>query len=126
MIALLELLGRLGVPTGMRRAVLGVLGILLVLAVLGTAKCHYDRKLIANHDNIVEREAAIADRKADTKAAEQRVEDQARLTQERQELKEVLNDPRNATELDRRRAFHLCLRMQQAARENGKQPPACL
>ncbi len=69
-------------------------------------------------------EAVKADRAADTKAAETRRTDDARLTAEQSELKEVTTnapDPAAA-----RRAHYRCIRLQQAAREAGREPPSCV
>lgn len=94
----------------------------LILA-LGLAKCAYDRSIISNHDAKVEAAAARADQRADTRAADQRRADDARLTTEAQELgRATENAPSDEA---RRLARHRCLRLQQAARRDGKLSPAC-
>lgn len=123
---LLELLGKWGVPPEMRRLLLGVLGTGIVVIVIIIGMHFHDNKVIDNHDAGINLDAATQDRKADTRAADRRVADETRLMQEHQELKEVLDDPTKTTERDRNLAFHRCLRLQQAARADGKQPPACL
>ena len=96
---------------------------LVILAVLGTAKCAYDRNLIRNHDAKQTAATAVADRKADTKAADQRRVDDARITQETAQLEKVqANAP---TDTARRLARHRCLRAQQSARASGKPSPIC-
>lgn len=97
----------------------------LIVIVLGTAKCAYDKRIVDSHDTKVNLDAALADRKADTAAAEQRREDDARVVEERSQLERI----DNATTLspaERRLAKHRCLRLQQTARENGLQPPTCV
>jgi hypothetical protein len=100
----------------------GVLGLLILLALWG-GKCAYDKSVITKHDAKVEAATAKADLKANDHAAEQRRADDARLTQESQQLKEAQNGA--TTDLDRRLAFQRCLRLQQGARRDGKQPPSC-
>lgn len=96
---------------------------LVILAVLYGAKCSYDRKLIGAHDAKQTAATAVADRKADTKAADQRRVDDARVTQETAQLEKVqANAP---TDTARRLARHRCLRAQQSARASGKPSPIC-
>jgi hypothetical protein len=102
--------------------VFAVLGLLLVAALWG-GKCAYDKSVIEKHDAKQEAATAKADRKADTTAAIQRRADDARIVQETHELKEAQNGATN--DLDRRLAFQRCLRLQQAARRDAKQPPSC-
>ena len=97
---------------------------LLVLLLLGAAKCAYDRSIIKSHD--AEREAQIAkdDRKADAHAAEQRRADDARSITENQEVKEAIQDAK-AEGRDPRAAYYACVQLQQAARAGHKPPPDC-
>ena len=97
--------------------------IILIVGVLGTAKCAYDRKLIKGHDAEVVAATAKADRKADTKAADQRRVDDARITQESTQLEKVQANA--TTDTDRRLARFRCLRAQQQARAGGKPSPTC-
>jgi hypothetical protein len=92
-------------------------------AAMGGAKCAYDAAVISRHEAKQEAATAKADRKADGKAAAQRQDDDRRLTQEEQQLEEVQKHA--PTDLDRRLAFHRCLRLQQSARAEGREPPAC-
>jgi hypothetical protein len=97
--------------------------ILLLLAVLGVAKCTYDRNLIENHDARQAAETTKADRQADTNAGEQRRVDDNRLNTEQSELGKA---GQNAQDRKARRvARQRCIRMQQDARAAGRQPPAC-
>lgn len=61
--------------------------------------------------------------KADDSAAGQRLEDAGRQTQEQAELEKVTQNATDPT--SRRRAFHRCLRDQQAARKAGRPAPVC-
>lgn len=95
-----------------------------VAALLAGAKCAYDRSIIKAHD--AERDAATAkaDRKADTKAAEERRSDDARLTTETQEIKDAVDEAKR-TGADPRAAYYACVRLQQSARARGEPPPNC-
>ncbi len=98
-------------------------GVLLLLTVLAGAKCAYDASIIENHDARQAAETTKADRKADTTAAEQRRVDDNRLNTEQAELGKA---GQNAQDRNARRvARQQCIRMQQAARAAGRQPPAC-
>jgi hypothetical protein len=112
------------IPPKFRKAAVFITLALLVLAILGAAKCAYDRSIIKAHD--AQREAAIAkaDRKADARAAEQRRTDDARISTESQEIKEAINEAR-AEGRDPRAAYYECIGLQQAARRERKPPPQC-
>lgn len=97
---------------------------LAVLVALGTAKCLYDRAVISRHAAGQEAATAKADRKADAKAAEQRRADDARIVQESTQLEKVQANAN--TEMERRLARHRCLRLQQSARAEHRQPPTCV
>lgn len=121
---LLGLALKAGIPAKYAKfAVIAALVALLVV-MLGVGKCAYDKRLIKTHD--LEREAATAkaDRKADTKAAEERRADDARATTETAEIKEAVNEAR-AEGRDPRAAYYECVRLQQAARASGKPPADC-
>jgi len=113
-----------GVPAKFAKPFLAIMGVALLAILFFGGKALYDHSVIAKHDAKVEASQAKADRKADNKAAEQRDKDNVRRTAETQELKDVqahYSDP--AT---RKREFYRCIRLQQAARANGSQPPACV
>lgn len=101
----------------------------LLVAILSLGKCAYDKNLIDRNDDRRRADTAIADRKADNAAADQRLEDHQRRQQEAAELKEAVTyapkDPAVSDDVERRLALHRCLRLQQAARAAGDQPPSC-
>jgi chorismate mutase len=102
----------------------------LLIGLFFGAKALYDHSIIKAHDAGIEASAAKADRAADTKAADQRVIDITRETQEEDQLKKAVDhavkDPKIPDDVERNLAFHRCLRLQQAARANGLKPPACV
>ncbi len=97
---------------------------LVLLAAMGTMVCAYNEHIIGNHD--AKREATIAkdDRKADTKAAEQRRVDDERAVTEHQEIKEAVNDAVSEGR-DPRAEYYRCLGLQQAARRSNLPPASC-
>ena len=106
---------------------------LIVVVAIGLffgAKALYDQSVIDDHDAKVNLDAAREDRKADNAAAERRLEDMARRDYETDQLMKAMRDAPKDPKIDDARerslAFHRCLRLQQAARENGLQPPACV
>lgn len=122
--ALVSLVTGLGVPLRFAKPVLGIIAALaLIGAFLGLKSC-YDHGIIGKHEAKQEAATAKADRKADTKAAEQRRADDARLTTETQEIKEAVNEA-GSDPAARRAAYYRCVQLQQAARHSGKQPADC-
>jgi hypothetical protein len=111
--------GFIGVP---KWAIIAGL-VALAVAGAGLGKCAYDRSIISAHEAKRELGQERADRKADAAVAETRRGDDARLTQETQELERSRTNAQ--TDIDRRLARHRCLRLQQAARSDGKLAPAC-
>jgi hypothetical protein len=111
--------------TSERTVKFGLIALAIVLLVIGAgvAKCSYDRSVVNNATAKQTASNAIADRKADTHAGNTRRTDDARLTQESQQLEKV--QAHAQTDLDRRLARARCLRAQQAARAGGREPPAC-
>lgn len=123
MIWLIGLAAKLGVPPQFRKAaVIGAGIVLLGLAIFAAVKLH-DRRVIATHEAKQDAANAKADRKADTKAAEQRRADDIRLAQEADQLKEAQSHAKSNH--DRSLARARCIRLQQAARAANRQPPAC-
>ena len=114
----------LGVPPALAKPLMGIIAALALIGAFVGLKSCYDRKVVATHNAKQDAATAKADRKADAKAAEQRRADDARLTTETNEIKEAVNeagtDPRA-----RRAAFYECVRLQQAARRDGKPPAEC-
>ena len=111
-------------PLGKAAKAVGALALVVALGLLlWGAKAAYDSSLIRSHDN---EKAAIetdANRKADAKAGVERRADDTRAAAEAAEIREVINeapDPAAA-----RRAYYECVGLQQAARRDGRQPPAC-
>jgi uncharacterized protein HemX len=95
---------------------------LIAAAIVGLVKLH-DHRVIANHDARQDASTARADKKADNHAAVQRQTDDARLTQEQQQLQKAVTNAN--TNHDRSLARARCIRLQQSARAAKRQPPAC-
>lgn len=113
-----------GVPERFKKAAAWFILVLVIVLALVIAKRIYDRNVIEDHTAKVDLTREKEDRKADNAAAEQRREDDARIVQEKQELKDVVNA--NPDPAIRKREFYRCIRLQQAARANGLEPPACV
>lgn len=115
---------KLGVPARFAKAaIIGTAVILLGLAILAAVKIH-DHRVIATHEAKQEAATAKADRKADAHAAEQRRVDDARSTQETQQIKEAVNEA-GSDPAARRAAYYRCVQLQQSARKSGKLPADC-
>lgn len=114
----------LGVPAKAAKPILAVLGGLLLLGALWGLKSCYDHSVIDKHSAKQEAATAKADRKADAKAAETRLADQARETAEATQIKEALNEA-GPDPAARRAAYYRCVRVQQAARAAHKPPADC-
>ena len=121
---LIPLATGIGIPAKFAKP--AIIGTLIVLAVvlLGLGKCAYDRNVIKAHEAKQEAATAKADRKADAKAAEQRRADDARSTQETQQIKEAVNEA-GSDPAARRAAYYRCVQLQQSARKSGKLPADC-
>lgn len=113
-----------GVPAKLAKPLLIVFAIAAIVIALGTAKCAYDHNLIEDHDKDVKIEQITEDKKADNTAAEQRRKDDARIGQEVRELEKI--NASNPDPVSRKREFYRCVRLQQTARANGLEPPACV
>lgn len=105
-----------------RQLAIGLLVLCLIVA-LFIGKLLYDRALIARHQASDVAIQAQADRAADTAAATQRRTDDARLSAEADALERITENA--ADPLAARRAYHLCVRLQQQARASGRLTPAC-
>lgn len=114
----------LGVPAKAAKPLLAVLAAILLLGALWGGKCAYDRNIIRNHDAKQDAANAKADRKADAKAAEQRRVDDTRSTAESTEIKEAIDEAKQAG-TDPRAAYYKCVAVQQRARREHKPPPDC-
>jgi hypothetical protein len=105
--------------------VIGIVAlVVLLIAVLSVGKCAYDNSVIEKHEARQDAANARADRKADTAAADTRRSDDARLTAEETQLRELRDDP-TSTATERRLARQRCIRLQQSARAAGRESPAC-
>lgn len=105
---------------------IGIGALVLGLAVLaGIAVAIHDHRVIQNHDLKQAASNAVADRKADTKAADQRRDDDSRLSTEEAQLKGTNDATKSQTPAERRLARQRCIRLQQAARASGSVAPAC-
>ncbi len=115
---------KLGIPQRfVKAAIIGAGIILLGLAILAAVKIH-DHRVIAAHEAKQEAATAKADRKADSHAAEQRRADDARSTQETQQIKEAVNEA-GSDPAARRAAYYRCVQLQQSARKSGKRAASC-
>jgi hypothetical protein len=122
-LSLISLAAKIGIPEPFRKAaVIGAGVILLLLAAFVVVKIH-DHRVISAHEAKQDAATAKADRAADNHAAEQRRTDDARLTQEAQQLKEAPSHAK--TNHDRSSARFRCIKLQQDARAAKRQPPAC-
>jgi uncharacterized membrane protein YccC len=122
---LISLAAKLGIPPQFRKAaVIGAGAVLLVLAIFAAVKIH-DHGVIATHEAKQDAANAKADRQADAKAAEQRRTDDARTTEESQQVKEAVNDARSQGR-DPRAAYYKCVELQQRARAAKLVVPACV
>ena len=113
-----------GVSARLAKPLLFVIAGALVLAVLGVGKCAYDRSVIEEHDQQREAATAKADRKADTKAADQRRIDDARVSTEKQEIDNAIEQAKREGR-DPRAVYYECIASQQAARRRGASVPSC-
>lgn len=119
---LIPLATRIVGPKLARPVIYAVFAVLLI-SLLGIGKCTYDRHIIAQHDTRQALKQSEADRKADQVVAKQRRSDDVRIIQEVEELERITE---NATDdMARQLARHHCIRMQQQARRDGRQSPAC-
>lgn len=118
------IIARTGLGTAAARIVAYAALALLAVAALGSARCAYDKAVIAKHDANQDAATARADRKADARSAEQRRSDDARLTTETQQIEEAVNEA-SPDPASRRAAYYECVRAIQAARRNGVKPAGC-
>lgn len=123
MSALIAIALRLGVPQRFAKAAVIAALAVLAIAALAVLKSCYDASVVRQHEAERRAAAAQADREADRRSATQRRTDDARLAQEAEALRRTYEDATN--DADRRLARHRCIRLQQAARASGRQPPAC-
>lgn len=126
------LIGFFAPRLGEKYAKIAAYAVIVVLAVglFFGAKKLYDLSVVRNHDAKIEASQAKADRAADQKAAVQKENDLNRQQYEQDQLTQAMDhaphDPKINDAAERRIAFHKCLSLQQRARANGLQPPACV
>lgn len=119
------IIGKPGIAQKTAKIVGIVAAVLLLIVVLGVGKCTYDKSVIDEHETKEAVKTEKADRKADTKAAETRRVDDARLHTEETQLKEIRENEKDQTAHERRIARAACIRLQQSARAKGSVAPAC-
>lgn len=113
-----------GVPAKLAKPLLYALGALLLVGAIFAAVKLHDHRVIAQHEATQDASNAKADRKADNQAADQRVADNARQTNETQEINNVVSEAKR-TGADPRAAYYHCVELQQAARAANRVVPAC-
>jgi hypothetical protein len=114
----------LGVPAKFAKPLIIFFTIAALVIAAGVAKRLYDKGVVEDALQEIDLSREKSDRKADNAAAEQRRKDDARVAQETQELKDVVNT--HTDPAVRKREFYRCVRLQQTARQNGLEPPACV
>ena len=122
--SLVDLLVRVGVAPRFARPLLTLLAMIMLLTALGSGKCAYDRSIIRHHTAKQDAVTARADRAADATAADQRRVDDARAANERNEIKEAIDEARSIG-VDPRAAYYQCVQLQQAARRLNQPPADC-
>ncbi|MFL6864101.1 MAG: hypothetical protein ACJ8DZ_13990 [Allosphingosinicella sp.] len=126
MLAFLPLIGGVFGLKGKAAGIVGgIVAFMLLLGVFAGGWALIKHNIIATHDAKQDAANAKADRKADQKAAETRRVDDRRLTTEETQLEEVRENAKGLSAADRRRARYECIRLQQSARAEHRQPPAC-
>lgn len=116
---------RLGVPKGLARlAAIAALAI-GAIAVFMIARAMLREAIIDRHEAKAEAQLQRAGRAADAVSAEQRQRDASRLAEEARQLERTGKDGEAADLASDRRRYYRCIRLQQAAREDGERPPAC-
>lgn len=120
---LIPIVLRAGIPARFAKAVAWAVIIVLAVLLCWLGWTLLKGQIIREHDAGQALEQSNADRAADQNAAEQRRDDDTRLANEAAELGKA--DENAQTDLDRRLARQRCIRMQQAARRDGREPPAC-
>lgn len=112
----------LGVPERFARPLLIALAVIAGIAVLCVAKCSYDRSVIERHDDA--RDAAIATqgRAGEAQASDERRADDARISNEKEEMHNATASMPDRAPSDRQRA-RACVILRQQARASGDPVP---
>lgn len=120
---LVPLILRTGIPARFAKAVAWIVIAIAAVLLIWLGWTLLKGQIIRDHDLGQALEQSEADRAADQNAAEQRRADDNRLANEASELGRA--EANAQTDLDRRLARQRCIRLQQAARRDGREPPAC-
>lgn len=128
---LLSLALRLGVPARFAKfAVFAALAVAL-LAVLGTAKCVYDRSIIRKHDTAqqlkIERDKlaqAAREREATTALVDRQRADEAAATNRQREIDNATRNIPDQAPSARQRS-RVCIELRREAKTHGRNQPAC-
>jgi hypothetical protein len=83
-------LASIGIPEPLRKLVAYVGLALLVIALLGLAKCTYDRSIISAHDNKITAKTVQKDSKAKEQSAVERANDAAAITKAEKERNDAI------------------------------------
>lgn len=110
-------------PVAARRASIGILIFVGVIAILLLGKCMLDN-YVDKHDLEQEAEIVRDDAKADSATADERAIDETRVEAEARELKETVDEARSDGR-DPRAAYYECVKQLQSARAAGRPAPAC-
>lgn len=111
--------------TGLGRTAIKLIGLGLIVLAIGIAAAAIKRDIITTHTARQDAATARADRKADAAAGEQRRTDDSRAQTEIEALERIKPDaPFVPVSADEQRRFD-CIRLQQQARRERRQPPGC-
>lgn len=118
---ILPFLARVGVPEPLRKAVAYASLAVGVLALLGLAKCSYDRSLIRNHDAEVTAETVKKDSAAKEQASEERANDTAVINQAEKDRNDAINKG-PAVKPSPASVRHNCERLRRAGTDTSRIP----
>lgn len=113
-----------GIPA--RFAKIAVIAALFVgvIALLGVAKCSYDRSVIRAHEAAATAKQAKIERKADANLETQKDKDEAAALERRKEIDNATKGIPDKAPSARQRA-RACVELRRQARAAGKAEPAC-
>lgn len=114
-------LASLGVPEPLRKAVGYATLAIALIALLGLAKCSYDRSLIRQHDAEVTAETVRQDSAAKEQAATERATDTATISKAQEERNHAINNgqPNKPSAASIR---HNCERLRKAGADTSRIP----
>lgn len=113
----------LGLPERFARPLLGALAVFAGIAILSLAKCSYDRRLIERHDDARDATIAAQGRAGEAQASDERRADDARISNETEEMDNATASMPDRAPSDRQRA-RACVILRQQARASGDPVPA--